>query len=59
MKDEIAIREYMDLTLSIDHDIVDGAPAARFAQCLRELLESASGLAEFAEPGSLIGTTIM
>ena len=59
IKDEIAIREYLDLTLSIDHDIVDGAPAARFAQSLRELLESASGLVEFAETGPVAGTTIM
>ncbi|MGZ4110435.1 MAG: 2-oxo acid dehydrogenase subunit E2 [Actinomycetota bacterium] len=37
-------REYVDLTLSFDHDVVDGAPAARFAARLRELLESADGL---------------
>ena len=37
---EIAIREYLDLTLSIDHDVVDGAPAARFVQSFRSLLES-------------------
>jgi pyruvate/2-oxoglutarate dehydrogenase complex dihydrolipoamide acyltransferase (E2) component len=43
-KGEIAIREYLDLTVSIDHDVVDGAPAARFVQSLRELLESAYGL---------------
>ena len=42
--DQIAIREYLDLTLSIDHDIVDGAPAARFVQCFRELLENGYGL---------------
>jgi pyruvate/2-oxoglutarate dehydrogenase complex dihydrolipoamide acyltransferase (E2) component len=30
--------------LSFDHDIVDGAPAARFAQHLKELLESGYGL---------------
>jgi pyruvate/2-oxoglutarate dehydrogenase complex dihydrolipoamide acyltransferase (E2) component len=42
--DEIAIREYLDLTVSIDHDVVDGAPAARFVQSLRELLEEACGL---------------
>ena len=42
--EKIAIREYLDLTLSIDHDIVDGAPAARFVQCFRELLESGYGL---------------
>ncbi len=38
---EIAIREYLDLTVSIDHDVVDGAPAARFVQSFRSLLEAA------------------
>ncbi|MBU4253236.1 MAG: 2-oxo acid dehydrogenase subunit E2 [Acidobacteria bacterium] len=38
---EIAIREYLDLTISIDHDVVDGAPAARFVQNFRTLLEDA------------------
>jgi pyruvate/2-oxoglutarate dehydrogenase complex dihydrolipoamide acyltransferase (E2) component len=38
---EIEIREYLDLTVSIDHDIVDGAPAARFVQSFRNLLENA------------------
>ena len=28
-------RELLDLTISVDHDIVDGAPAARFARRLR------------------------
>jgi pyruvate/2-oxoglutarate dehydrogenase complex dihydrolipoamide acyltransferase (E2) component len=41
---EIAIREYLDLTVSVDHDIVDGAPAARFVQTFRTLLEAAHGL---------------
>lgn len=41
---QIAIREYLDLTLSFDHDIVDGAPAARFAERLRQLIEGADGL---------------
>jgi hypothetical protein len=49
-QDQIAIREYLNLTLSIDHDIVDGAPAARFAACLQDLLEAASGLP--AGPGA-------
>ena len=35
-------REYLSLTVSFDHDIVDGAPAARFVSSLRELVESAS-----------------
>ena len=43
-KGEIAIREFLDLTVSIDHDVVDGAPAARFVQSLRTLLEDAYGL---------------
>lgn len=36
----IEIREYLDLTVSFDHDIVDGAPAARFAQRIKLLIES-------------------
>jgi len=40
----IAIREYLSLTLSVNHDIVDGAPAARFTERLKELIESGYGL---------------
>ena len=29
---EIVIREFLNLTVSFDHDIVDGAPAARFVR---------------------------
>jgi len=43
----IAIREYLCLTLCFDHDIVDGAPAARFTQRLKGLIESGYGLADF------------
>lgn len=39
---QIAIRDYLNLTISFDHDIVDGAPAARFARAFTELVESAS-----------------
>lgn len=42
----IEIREYLSVTISIDHDIVDGAPAARFTQQLKELIESGYGLSE-------------
>jgi pyruvate/2-oxoglutarate dehydrogenase complex dihydrolipoamide acyltransferase (E2) component len=38
--EQIAIREYLNLTLSFDHDIIDGAPAARFANILIENIES-------------------
>jgi pyruvate/2-oxoglutarate dehydrogenase complex dihydrolipoamide acyltransferase (E2) component len=41
---QIAIREYLSLTISFDHDIVDGAPAARFTERLKELIESGFGL---------------
>ena len=44
VNDEILIREYMSVTLSFDHDIVDGAPAARFIEYFRELIEDGYGL---------------
>lgn len=37
-------REHLCVTLSFDHDIVDGAPAARFASRLSELLSSGEEL---------------
>jgi pyruvate/2-oxoglutarate dehydrogenase complex dihydrolipoamide acyltransferase (E2) component len=40
----IAIRDYLSLTISCDHDMIDGAPAARFTQRLKELIESGYGL---------------
>lgn len=36
-------RELLDVTMSVDHDLVDGAPAARFARRLADLVESADG----------------
>jgi len=47
----IEIREYLCLTLSFDHDIIDGAPAARFTQRLKEIIESGYGLAELMPAG--------
>jgi pyruvate/2-oxoglutarate dehydrogenase complex dihydrolipoamide acyltransferase (E2) component len=46
VEDRIAVREYLSVTVSIDHDIVDGAPAARFTQRLKDLIESGYGLCE-------------
>ena len=37
-------REFLNLTLVFDHDVIDGAPAARFARRLVELVESGYGL---------------
>lgn len=42
----IEVREILSLTLSLDHDIVDGAPAARFTQELKELIEGGYGLCD-------------
>jgi len=36
--------EFLPLTLSFDHTLMEGAPAARFATALRDLLESAVAL---------------
>jgi pyruvate/2-oxoglutarate dehydrogenase complex dihydrolipoamide acyltransferase (E2) component len=47
--DRVELREYLHLTLSFDHDIVDGAPAARFARKLTELIEKATVLEEALE----------
>ncbi len=37
-------REYLSLTVVLDHDVVDGAPATRFVAKLVELLEGSYGL---------------
>jgi hypothetical protein len=42
----IEVRKYMSVTVSFDHDVIDGAPAARFMQRLKELIESAHGLGD-------------
>ena len=41
---QIAEREYLCLTLNMDHDLIDGAPAARFIKRLTDLIESGAGL---------------
>ena len=43
---QIALREYLSLTISFDHELVDGAPAARFTRRLKELIESGYGLGD-------------
>jgi pyruvate/2-oxoglutarate dehydrogenase complex dihydrolipoamide acyltransferase (E2) component len=40
----VEIREVIDLTVTIDHTVVDGAPAARFAAEFRRLLGSTAVL---------------
>ncbi len=43
-KNSIGIREYLKMTILIDHDVIDGAPALRFASRLVELMETGYGL---------------
>ncbi|HCL57564.1 MAG TPA: hypothetical protein DHW82_11230 [Spirochaetia bacterium] len=38
--DRIEIREFLQATLLIDHDVIDGAPAARFVSRLVDLIEN-------------------
>ncbi len=40
IENTIEIRPQMTLTLSYDHRVIDGAPAARFLQTVRQLLEN-------------------
>jgi pyruvate/2-oxoglutarate dehydrogenase complex dihydrolipoamide acyltransferase (E2) component len=43
---EVVVRPMLPLTLSFDHGVVDGAPAARFVETLRDLVETAAVLEE-------------
>jgi pyruvate/2-oxoglutarate dehydrogenase complex dihydrolipoamide acyltransferase (E2) component len=42
---QIGVRDALSLTVSVDHNITDGAVAARFTERLKELIESGYGLA--------------
>jgi hypothetical protein len=43
---QVLVLEYLHLTLSFDHDIIDGAPAARFTSLLGEIIESGAVIPE-------------
>lgn len=40
----VEVRKFLSVTVSFDHDLIDGAPAARFIQRLKELVECGDGL---------------
>ncbi|MCX7920607.1 MAG: 2-oxo acid dehydrogenase subunit E2 [Clostridia bacterium] len=42
--DRIEIREYLYMTVSVDHDVIDGAPAVRVLSKLANLIEKGFGL---------------
>ncbi|MEA4923767.1 MAG: 2-oxo acid dehydrogenase subunit E2 [Syntrophomonadaceae bacterium] len=44
VKDRIEIREYLYVTVLVDHDVIDGAPAVRALSKLTRLVESGCGL---------------
>lgn len=44
IENRIEIREYLHMSIAIDHDVIDGAPATRFVARLAELIESGYGL---------------
>ncbi len=48
IEDRIEIRKLLCITISLDHMITDGAPAARFVNRLKHLIETCSGL-EFCQ----------
>ncbi len=41
---EVQVRQVLDLTVTVDHNVVDGAPAARFVADLRRMIETAEVL---------------
>lgn len=43
---EVRPREFLSLTLAVNHDVIDGGPATRFANDLKRLIATADGLAE-------------
>jgi len=42
--EQIEVRKMLALIFSVDHDVIDGAPAARFGARLAALIEGAAGL---------------
>ena len=43
---QIEVRERLSITVSFDHDIIDGAPAARFTERFKDLIERGHGLVD-------------
>jgi pyruvate/2-oxoglutarate dehydrogenase complex dihydrolipoamide acyltransferase (E2) component len=41
---QVVLRPMLPMTVSFDHGVVDGGPASRFVETLRELTESAAAL---------------
>ncbi len=50
--DQIVIHDVLDLTITIDHNVVDGAPATRFGADLRRLMEAVAAFAPTHPPNA-------
>jgi pyruvate/2-oxoglutarate dehydrogenase complex dihydrolipoamide acyltransferase (E2) component len=57
--DEVAVRDVLDLTITIDHNVVDGAPATRFGATLRQTLETAAALQPVSATSGPLGNTVV
>ena len=44
VNNSIEIREYLKMTILMDHDVIDGAPATRFVSRLADIIENGYGL---------------
>jgi len=44
VEDEIRIREILNMTILMDHDVIDGAPMVRFVKDLTERIEKGTGM---------------
>jgi hypothetical protein len=52
---EIVARTMLPLTISFDHAVIDGAPAARFTETLRALVETAAAFGVSPDPSDYGG----
>jgi pyruvate/2-oxoglutarate dehydrogenase complex dihydrolipoamide acyltransferase (E2) component len=52
IQEQIVLCEYVGLTVLFDHDVIDGAPVARFIRRLQELMVRGYGLDEMREGDS-------
>jgi pyruvate/2-oxoglutarate dehydrogenase complex dihydrolipoamide acyltransferase (E2) component len=50
----IELREYLCITVSIDHDLIDGAPATRFVSRFKDQIEQGYGLETFESTPALV-----
>jgi pyruvate/2-oxoglutarate dehydrogenase complex dihydrolipoamide acyltransferase (E2) component len=46
INDQLEVRKVLDLTVTLDHNVVDGGPATRFGAELRQQIETAQVLSD-------------